>query len=97
LDTNGPCAKAPSSAAVPFFQPHQLIVIAVRCVGRVELGSERLVPTQPFRCRIRKGTVRTIEELALLHVLVRSHTFAEAATIADERPIFEDLRLAAHA
>ena len=40
-----------SFAAVPFFQPHQLVVVAIGRVGRVQLGRERLFPGQPLARR----------------------------------------------
>src|SRR6185369_7589912 len=37
-----------SFAAVPFFQPHQLIIVAIRRVGRVQLGGEGFAAGEPF-------------------------------------------------
>ena len=50
-----------SFAAVPFFQPHQLIVIAIGRVGRIELRGERLAAGQPARRRFGEGAEREVE------------------------------------
>src|SRR2546430_6964534 len=55
LEGQEEAARLASFAPVPFFEPHQLIVIAVRRVGRVQLGGERLASRQPL-FRDRKST-----------------------------------------
>src|SRR6476469_4833111 len=39
--------SASGLAAVPFVEPHQLVIFAVGRIFRMELGGERLVPGQP--------------------------------------------------
>ena len=87
-------APLSSCAAVPFFKPHQLIVIAIGRVGWVELGSKRLAARQPLGGRVCEVPIGVPQELARLHVLVRPHQSPELAAISGERPIFERFRVA---
>ena len=40
------------AAAIPFVQPHQLVIVAIRRMFGVELGGERLAAGQPLRRRL---------------------------------------------
>ena len=83
-----------SFAAVPFFEPHQLIVIAVGRVSRIELGGERLVSRQPFASRVAKMRLGMGEEIGRAHVLVGADALSELVAVLGQRPIFVRFRLA---
>src|SRR6185503_6214178 len=56
-----------------------------------------LASGEPFPCGFGEAAVGAIQELSFVHVLVGADAFAEAAAVADQRPIFEDLGLTLNA
>ena len=71
-----------SSPAIPFFQPHELVVVAPGRVGGIELGGEGLAAGQPLRCRIEEIAPGMGEEFLRPHVLVGTGLAAELAPIS---------------
>ena len=57
-------APLSSCAAVPFFQPHQLVIIAIGRVSWVELGRKRLAARQPLCGRVGEVPIGVVQELA---------------------------------
>ena len=80
-----------SFAAVPFFQPHQLVIVAIGRVSRVELGGERLVAGQPFARRVGEMVAAWARNRPAASPCPGDISACRTCRVLRQRPIFERL------